>query len=879
MTTRNAEAPLLCALDDPRAADLATCGGKSAGLHRLTRAGLPVPPGFCITTAAFDAIVARDPGVRAAITHLDACHDAASLRDGAAAVRAAVHACALPAAFLAEVVESWIHITERAPVAVRSSATAEDLADASFAGQQDSFLSIEGEEALAEAIRGCWASLFTERAVTYRRGRGVASEGVSMAVVVQRMVRADVAGVLFTADPLSGRRGVSVVEAVAGLGEALVSGHATPERYRVRAADGAVMERLGSDGAPLATSAGLLRERALQQLAAMGARAEAHAGAPQDIEWATEGGRLWLLQARAITTLWPLPEGELLPGWRVLVSFGHLQVYTAALSRVGSSLFRRLIPLARDPETGMSALVRVAGERVYVDATPLLLREPFRTLFPRFVAAASEPISGRLQAAAQREELRAVPDDEAVSYARVAGLVLPILGRAVRVMLGDPARERDAYVAELRAGLAQQAEGCRREGGLAARLDALFHELGNEIDWLLLRGMGPRLLPALAIGKLMSRLVPWLVPGADPRVLLQGLEGNVTTELDLALADLADLARDVPALVAALRSEDARLPLFALRRDPACAPFFRAWDAFIARHGHRAAGEIDPGVPRWREDPRVPLRSVAGALDRPPRALQEQHAALARRALELRDELVAAARAKPLGALLAPLVRGLVARLRTFHGLREEHKFVLVQTVDHVRTITLEAGALLAGAGAIPSRDDVWLLELNEVREAVRAVESGERPALGALLAARRASRARWAGASPPAVLTSEGEALAFVETRDAPPGSLAGTPVSGGVYEGVCRVVHDPASEPLGAGEVLVTRFTDPGWTPLFGHAGALVMEVGGQMTHGSVIAREIGIPAVVAVEGATTKLQSGARIRVDGDRGLVTVLEGGAS
>lgn len=877
--SHRSETPMLCALDEPLAGETAASGGKAVGLHRLLRAGLPVPPGFCVTTAAFEQVVSRDPGVRRALAHLEVCSDSASLREGARAVREAVMACALPEALAHNVLSMWAETTGRAPVAVRSSATAEDLEGASFAGQQDTFLSIDTGEGLLGALHGCWASLFTERAVTYRRSRGIDDARVSMAVVVQRMVRADAAGVLFTADPVNGRRGVSVIEAVAGLGEALVSGHATPERYRVRASDGAVLERTGVHGGPLSGDEGLLRGRSLDELHAHGLRAQQHAGAPLDIEWAVEGGRLWLLQARPITTLWPLPEGEPLPGWRVFLSFGHLQVYTSPLSRVASSMFRRIVPIGRDERTGLSAFVRVAGERAYVDVTPLLAREPFGTLFPALISGASEPIAARLSAAKRRDEIRAVPAGERVSFERIATTVLPALARGVRTMLGDPREERDAYVDMLNTMADRQGERLAREPSLAARLDALFDDLGGQAEHMLLRGVIPRVFPALMTGKLVARLAPWLQPGADPRALLRGLEGNITTEMDLALADLADLARDVSSLAAALRSEDARAPLEALRGDPACAPFFRAWDAFLARFGHRSAGEIDPMVPRWREDPRIPLRSVAGALDRPRGALREQHASLARQALALRDELVSSARGKPLGALLAPLVAALIDRTRTFQGVREHHKFAMVITIDRLRSAVLEAGALLARGGALASSEDVWLLEIGEIRDAVRAMEAGRTPSLRALVEERRASRERHAAATPPAVITGEGEVLSFVDERRAPPGSLVGTAASGGIYEGTARVVHDPATEQLGAGEVLVARFTDPGWTPLFGHAGALVMEVGGQMTHGSVIAREIGIPAVVAVEGATARLRSGDRVRVDGERGWVTVLEGGAS
>lgn len=876
--TNQMDGIMLCSLDDPQATELAASGGKSAGLSRLLRANLPVPPGFVVTTMAFEQVIGRDAGVRRALERLERRAEGASSNDDARAVREAVMACAMPEPLARSVVSAWTKITGRAPVAVRSSATAEDLEGASFAGQQDTFLSVDSEEGLLRAILACWASLFTERAVIYRRNHGFDSARVSIAVVVQRMVRADAAGVLFTADPVNGHRGVSVIEAVAGLGEALVSGHVTPERYRVRSSDRAVLERAGSDGAPLSADKALLRGRALEELCAFGLRAQEHAGMPLDIEWALEGDRLWLLQARPITTLWPLPEGEPLPGWRVLLSFGHLQVYTSALSRVGTAMFRRMVPFGRDERTGLSSLVRVAGERAYLDVTPMLVREPFRTILPAVLSGASEPIAARLETAKQRDELRAVPDSERISYAKFASTMLPMVGRAVRAIRNDPRRERDAYAAALHEQAMQQGERVARAKGLAARLDVLFEELGVQFDGLFSQ-MFPRMFPAIVMGKLVGRLAPWLEPSVDPRALLQGLEGNVTTEMDLALSDLADIARDVPSLVVALRSKDPRTGLEALRGVAECASFFRAWDDFLARYGHRSAGEIDPQVPRWREDPRIPLRSIAGALDRPAFALRAQHAALSRRALACRDELVAAARKKPFGALLAPLTAALVDRMRTFQGAREHHKFALVVTIDLVRSLVLEAGVFLERAGALASRDEVWSLEIQEIRDAVRAVESGNVPSLRELVAERRALRERFATASPPAVMTSEGEVLSFVDAREVPPHSLVGTAVSGGVCEGVARVLHDPATEQLGAGEVLVARFTDPGWTPLFGHAGALVMEVGGQMTHGSVIAREIGIPAVVAVEGATSKLRTGDRVRVDGERGWVTVLEGGLS
>jgi phosphohistidine swiveling domain-containing protein len=610
----------------------------------------------------------------------------------------------------------------------------------------------------------------------------------------------------------------------------------------------------------------------------LGKQAEANAQCPMDIEWAIEKDRVFLLQARPITTLWPLPEGKPLPGWRVFLSFGHVQVYTSPFSRVASSMFRRMAPWCRDEQTGMSSIVRNAGERLYLDVTPALAQEPFRRIIPKLLMIASEPIAERIKIAAEREELRALPNSERADLRKIVPVVFALSRRAIRNVFADPGKTRDAYVAELEEMIRQQGERLSSAKTLEERLDILFEDLGTMLASIM-TCMLPRMLPAMIMSKFVPILASWLDDAVDHRLLLQGLEGNITTEMDMALADLADIARDVPLLVAALKEPDSMARLEILRSDSTCSAFLDAWKAFLDRYGHRSAGEIDPGVPRWREDPRILLRSVAGALERPRGALREQHQAMTKMALECRAKLVATAKEKPFGFVIAPFTAGVVDRMRTILGAREHHKFFMVLVIDRLRTVVLEAGTTLERAGALNSSDDVWFLELNEIRQSIKDVGLGRVPALQTLIEERLALREKFAHATPPAVVTSDGESIAFVDKRDLPANSLAGTAVSGGTYEGTARVVHDPAKEELGAGEVLIARFTDPGWTPLFGHAGALVMEVGGQMTHGSVIAREIGIPAVVAVEGATSKIRSGDRIRVDGERGFVTILQGGGS
>jgi pyruvate,water dikinase len=874
----------------PAAAGLEQVGGKALGLHALLAAGLPAPPGFCVTAAAFRAATAGDAALAATLAALDAApvDDLDELRRLAAALRSRVAAMPLPDG-LAAAIAAAVRAHGEHAYAVRSSATAEDLDDASFAGLQDTFLQVRGADAVTGRVRGCWASLFTDRAVAYRRRREIPGASAAMAVVVQRMVDADAAGVIFSADPTTGHRGVAVIEAVWGLGDALVSGRALADVVRVRRADGAVIERRTADkrARVVGRAEGGTREEAVPEdrrqapvladaearaLAELAGRAEALRGGPQDVEWARADGRLWLLQSRAITTLFPRPA--VADGRRhVLVSFGHIQVNTAPLSPLGISAVRRLLPFRR--VDGVSQQVQAVGGRLYIDVTPALQRAPLRFMVPALLTKMHRPSAERVALLAARPDVIAAARATRPAVAAMLRFLGPVLLRALRRSLLAPERLHREYAGRYAALVARHVARVRAAPDAAGRLRALEGELAVEFDHLLRRGAGPLIATVFVGESLLRRLCARVCPDAAPDALLRGLEGNITTEMDLELGDLADVAREVPALVAALRGEAPAEALSRLRGDAAAAGFFAGWDAFLGRWGARAAGEIDVGVPRWRERPDALLRALAGLLDRPTGAHRAQHEAARREAERVAAEIERAARRGPLGWLRGPVIRGLIGRVRAAHALREHHKFALVELLGLLHDAALEVGAMLVADGAAARADEVFLLDLRDVRAAAEAHARGASLAgYAPRIAEARRVEARHRGLTPPAVMTDEGESPPLPAPSGAPPGALVGTAVSSGVIEARARVISDPARETLEAGEVLVAPFTDPGWTPLFMHASALVMEVGGLMTHGSVVARELGIPAVVAVEGATRELRSGQRVRVDGDRGWVTPL-----
>lgn len=794
-------------------------GGKGANLAALTRLdGLLVPAGFCVTTEAFrDAV--RD-------------HD---LRADPAALRGAIERAPMPAAIAREIVE---RLEDRA-YAVRSSATAEDSPSASFAGQHDTFLEIRGPARVIEHVRRCWASLFTDRAIAYRRRHGIDPARVRMAVVIQEMVRPEVSGILFTADPLTGNRAVSAIDASPGLGEALVSGHARAETYRVRG--GAILS---------APPAGILTPADLAALELLGRRIEAHFGAPQDIEWCRAGGELFVVQSRPITTLFPIPEAnDGAP--HVYLSVGHQQMMTDAMRPFGLSFW-----LLTAPPT-----MRTAGNRLFVDVAPLLA-SPGRTTVSETLGKLDPRIGDALTSIVARGFVP--PEEKPVALGAVFA--------PPPIIANDPAVVA-ALVARTEASLAAlRAEITTRSG------PALFDFIVADLPEMKKQLFAPESIAAIRAGMdaamwIDERVKEWLGDPPASAALSRSAPNNPTSEMGLALLDVADAIRPHPAVVAYLeRADDATFwtGLAALAGGEEARA---ALAAFLATYGARCAGEIDITRPRWAECPTMlvaPLLANVGMFapgERPRRFAQGQRAAA-----EAERDLLARLACLPDGAAKAAEMREKIERLRTFIGYREYPKFAHMQRYDAYRTAIRREAAALVAAGVIRAASDLDFLSFDELRDVVRTRVFDPH-----VVDERRAAFAHHATLAAPRVMTSEGEDIsAALRREELPPGALGGLAVSSGVVEGRARVLRRMEDGVLEPGDILVTAFTDPSWTPVFVAIRGLVTEVGGLMTHGAVIAREYGLPAVVSVDGATRRIADGQRIRVNGTAGYVEILSG---
>ncbi|MVU76572.1 phosphoenolpyruvate synthase [Nocardia sp. ET3-3] len=851
---------------------VAIAGGKGANLGELSRVeGVAVPDGFCVTTDAFAQTVAGAlDGRLDELSRLEP-DDQERIRVSSAAIRREIEALPIPGDVAAAILDAHARLGLEGAYAVRSSATAEDLPGASFAGQQDSYLNIVGPTAILEHVSRCWASLFTERAVTYRQRNGFGHETVRMAVVVQRMVFPRASGILVTADPVTSDRTVVSIDAGFGLGEALVSGLVNADVYQVR--DGEITERtiaakkLSIEPAPGGGTRvreidperreePVLSDTEVLRLAALGRRIEAHFGSPQDIEWCLDGADFRIVQSRPITTLFPIPVAAD-DGNRVYVSVGHQQMMTDAMKPLGISLWQLT---SRAP-------MRDAGGRLFVDVTAALSSPTTR---PALIAGlgSSDPLIGdALRSVIESGFVPEVPqEDSAPAVLRSA---------AAPPLDADP-----ALVAELIADGEASLAALKRDIGThsgPALLDFIRADI-QELQRVLFtpRGLAVITTAMNASTWLNDQLREWLGEKNSADALTQSVPGNVTSEMGLALLDVADAIRPHPEVVAYLRRIE--------HAGPAGNDFLGELDAyrggrearaaledFLGKYGMRCAGEIDITRPRWSESPATLVPTILGNIKNfEPGAGGQRFENGLRDAERTRERLLERLRALPDGQRKAAETEQMIDRVRTFSGYREWPKYGMVSRYFvYKRALLAEAGRLVR-AGILRDPEDIFYLRFDELQEVV-----GTQRASAELIDERKAAFRVYRSLTAPRVLTSDGRALTGAYRReDLPAGALPGMAVSAGTVEGRARVVADIAQADLEPDDILVTAYTDPSWTPLFVAIKGLVTEVGGLMTHGAVIAREYGLPAVVGVEHATDLIQDGQRIRVNGTDGYVEIL-----
>ncbi|MEU0586579.1 rifamycin-inactivating phosphotransferase [Streptomyces sp. NPDC006132] len=848
---------------------LAVAGGKGAHLGELSRIeGVSVPGGFCVTTDAFRRTMAEAPSIDDDLDRLSRVNpdDVEAIRTLSARIRRTIEDTAVPADIAAAITRALAPFGEEAAFAVRSSATAEDLPTASFAGQQDTYLNVVGASAILRHVSRCWASLFTERAVTYRRRNGVDDRTVHMAVVVQRMVFPQAAGILFTADPVTGNRKVATVDAGYGLGEALVSGLVNPDVYKVR--DGEVVAKtiaakqravhaLPGGGTRQVTidaqrqEQPALTDAQVVRLVRLGRRIEAHFGRPQDIEWCLADDGFRIVQSRPITTLFPVPEtGD--QENHVYVSVGHQQMMTDPMKPLGLSLWRL---------TAMAPM-HEAGGRLFVDVTRRLATSAARAGLLDLVGRGDPLVRDALETVLERGDfVPSLPDQ---------GPGGPPPGGAPAPIETDPALVTE-LVERSQASIAALRRDIRTKSGPALFdfLQEAFAEhkrvLGDPLSMrVIMAGME-------ATWWLNDKLREWLGEKNAADTLTLSAPGNITSEMGLDLLDVADVIRPRPHVVAFLQGVEDDDFLDELPKLPGGTEARDAIEAYLDRYGMRCAGEIDITRPRWSERPGMLVPAILDNVRNfEPGAARRRFEQGLQEARKKEQDVLSRLRALPDGDRKADEAKRMIDRVRTFIGYREYPKYDIVSRYFVYKQALLEEAERLVRAGVLAEREDVFYLTFQEFHEAARSQRVDDR-----LIRQRADAFRSYQALTPPRVLTSDGEAVDGAYRRDdVPDGALVGLAVSAGTIEGRARVVLDMAQADLQAGDILVTAYTDPSWSPLFVGIAGLVTEVGGLMTHGAVIAREYGLPAVVGVHQATRLIRDGQRIRVHGSDGYVELL-----
>jgi rifampicin phosphotransferase len=850
-------------------------GGKGANLGELYGIKeIRVPEGFCITTEAYDKITSDNRELNSLLDDVARikAEDRPTISAISAKIRTVIERIPI-SEDIGEAITGYLtKFEEKDAFAVRSSATAEDLPTASFAGQQDTYLNIIGKEAILQHISKCWASLFTERAVIYRLQNGFDHRKVHLSVVIQKMVFPQAAGILFTADPITSNRKVLSIDAGFGLGEAMVSGLVNPDIYKVRNGE-IINKRISTkklaiyplkDGgtrkqevAPELQNRQVLMDEQILRLEHIGRQIEEHFSCPQDIEWCLVDDMFYIVQSRPITTLYPIPEandGEN----HVYVSVGHQQMMTDPIYPLGLSVFLLTT----------NAPMRKAGGRLFVDFTHILASPASREKALNVLGQSDPLIKDALMTVIGRKNfIKALPDEEKAGQSnsnKVLSWTYPAEFENNPTIVAELIKHSETSIEELKQDI-QTTSGVD-----------LFEFIPQDIQQLKKTLFNPQGLDLIMVAMHASswineNMMKWLGEANMADTLSLSAPNNITSEMGLALLDVADVIRLYPDVIDYLRKAKNDNFLEELVKFEGGKEAQDAIWGYLNKYGMRCTGEIDITKTRWSERPTILVPIILHNIKSfEPNAGKRKFEQGRQAAIEKEKELLDRLKQLPDGEQKAEETKRMIDIMRNFIGYREYPKYGMVNRYFVYKQALLKEAEKLVQARVIHQKEDIYFLTFEELREVVRT-NSLDYEVVGR----RKDEYKLYEKLTPPRVITSDGEIITGAYNRDnLPAGAIAGLAVSSGVVEGKARVFLNMEDADLEDGDILVTPFTDPSWTPLFVSIKGLVTEVGGLMTHGAVIAREYGLPAVVGVENAIRLIKDGQRIRVNGTEGYVEIL-----
>lgn len=854
---------------------LMLAGGKGANLGELSGIkGIQVPEGFCVTTEAYKKITGNNPELNNLLNELTTlkAEDRKNIGEACAKIRSVIENLSISNDIADDIADHLAQFDQQEAFAVRSSATAEDLPTASFAGQQDTYLNIIGKDAILKHISKCWASLFTDRAVIYRLQNGFDHHKVYLSVVVQKMVFPHAAGILFTADPVTSNRKVLSIDAGFGIGEAMVSGLVNADNYKVF--NGRVIDKKIStkklaihalkDGGtqeqeiePEQQSNQVLTDEQILQLEHIGRKIENHFGSPQDIEWCLADDTFYIVQSRPITTLYPVPETNDQEN-HVYISVGHQQMMTDAIKPLGLSLWQ--LTAARP--------MFKAGGRLFVDVMDSLTSSAGREALLNSMSQHDPLIKDALTTIIEREDFIRLSPTEEQDPAKSNKTLPPWASPAP--IENDPKIAAD-LIERSQTSVETLKQIIQTKSGTEL-FDFILEDQQNLRKNLFTPQSMAVIMAAMnASSWINEKMQEWLGEKNPADALAQSVPNNITSQMGMELLDVADVIRPYPEVIEYLQHTKNDNFLYKLAKLNGGKETRNAINAYLNKYGMRCAGEIDITKARWSEKPIVLVPMILNNIKNfePGESARKFERGL-QEALKKEKELLRKLRQLPDGEQKAEETKQKISLIRNFAGYREYPKYGIVSRSFVYKQALLREAEKLVQAGVINEKEEIYYLYFDELRKVVHTGKLDHR-----IISERKEEHKLYEKLNPPRVITSDGEIIAGRYKREnLPAGAIVGLPVSAGVIEGRARVILNMEDADLNEGGILVTSFTDPSWTPLFISVKGLITEVGGLMTHGAVIAREYGLPAVVGVEHATQLIKDGQRIRVNGTDGYVEIL-----
>ncbi|PWS26120.1 phosphoenolpyruvate synthase [Pedobacter yonginense] len=850
-------------------------GGKGANLGELKKIkGVLVPDGFCVSTEAFRKIIKETPLIKEFIE--DLCllktEDRDKIRELSSDIRRAFSIKFLPKDIIEEVTIQVENLGKENAYAVRSSATAEDLPTASFAGQQDTYLNVIGIDKILKRISDCWASLFTERAVIYRIKNGFDHRKVHLSVIVQKMIFSDVAGIMFTADPINSNRKIISIDASFGLGEALVSGLVNADNYKIR--DGELIDRSISSKKveiyPLKNGGvekfnveaerqdiQVLTETQVLKLASLGRTIEKHFGCPQDIEWCFADDTFYIVQSRPITTLYPVPQAIDQKN-HIYISVGHQQMMTDAMKPLGSSFWLLMTPQN----------TRVAGGRLFVDVTPMLASPSSRDTVLNTLGKFDPLFKDALITIINRGDfIELLPDSKPESASDQKPVSLPnyqALNNYHPTIVSDLIKVCESSLRALKQNILEKSGS------------DLFDFILDDIVQLKKDTTNPQSFEVIMTGMNASawineKMYEWLGEKNVADVISQSVPNNITSEMGIDLLEVADVIRPYPEVIKYLQNTKKDNFLDEIVHLNGGIEAYEAINSYLEKYGMRCAGEIDITNNRWAEKPIILVPLILNniknfkdnvGIEKFEKGRQES--------FKKEQDLLKKLRLMSEGEQKAKETKQMIDLVRHYAGYREYPKYAIISRYMIYKQAILREAEKLLQERIIHEKEDVYYLNFEELKGVVLAKKLNYE-----VIIKRKEEYKAFQKLSPPRVITSDGEIINGNYNREnLPIGAIVGLAVSSGIIEGRARVIMKMEDADLEEGDILITTFTDPSWTPLFLSVKGVVTEVGGVMTHGAVIAREYGLPAVVGVDDATKIIKEGQKIRLNGTEGYIEIL-----